>query len=310
VVVTSRDTGETSAPAPVPFAAALRRHLDITRVTPDLLRLALDRTADHALKRLLRPDNKEELAKWCWGRQAVDVAREFALRLNAQEWADLLKPLQPRFYSISSSPLADPDHIDVTVSVVRYTGYEGRARTGVASGFLADLDAETEAVPVFVRQAPHFKPPADPDTPAIMIGPGTGVAPFLGFLHDRRERDHRAPNWLFFGEQRRATDFYYREELEELQRHGTLTRLDLAFSRDQREKVYVQDRMHEHAAQLWDWIKDGAHIYVCGDASRMAKDVDQALRDIATAHGDLDPDEASVYLKTLASERRYARDVY
>ncbi|WP_349263723.1 bifunctional nitrate reductase/sulfite reductase flavoprotein subunit alpha [Actinocrinis sp.] len=310
VIVANQDMGQTATPNPVPFAEALRRHLDITRITPDLLRLALDRTGDHGLKRLLRQGNKAETAKWAWGRQAVDVVREFGPRLSAQEWADLLKPLQPRFYSISSSPLTDPDHIDVTVSVVRYTGYQGRARTGVASGFLADLDAEAEAVPVFVRQAPHFKPPADPDTPAIMIGPGTGVAPFLGFLHDRRERDHHAPNWLFFGEQRRATDFYYREELEELRRHGTLTRLDLAFSRDQREKVYVQDRMHEHAAQLWAWIRDGAHVYVCGDASRMAKDVDQALRDIATAHGNLDAEEAGVYLKTLASERRYARDVY
>ncbi|GAB7184494.1 predicted molibdopterin-dependent oxidoreductase YjgC [Kitasatospora sp. Ki12] len=291
------------------FADVLLHHLDITRITPELLRTVADRTGDRELKRLLRPDNKDGLAKWSWGRQAVDLLAEFPVRLGAQEWADLLKPLKPRMYSISSSPLATPGRVSLTVSVLRYEGPRGHARKGVASTFLADAEPGTE-VPLFVQGSAHFRPPGNPDTPAVMVGPGTGVAPFLGFLDQRRALGHRAGNWLFFGEQRRATDFYYRDELAELHRDGTLSRVDLAFSRDQRNKVYVQDRMREHGAQLWSWLQDGAHFYVCGDASRMAKDVDRALRDIAVAHGGLDEDGAAAYVKQLAADRRYARDVY
>ena len=298
-------------PDALPFAEALRSRLELTRITPDLLRAAFEHSGDHDLKRLLRPDNKEQLAQWAWGRQAVDVVDEFGLRLGAQQWAELLRPLQPRLYSISSSPAADDGRtVAITVSVLRYEGRRGRERTGVASAFLADLEQGAGSAPLFVQRSPHFKPPANPEVPAVMIGPGTGVAPFLGFLYERRARGHRAPNWLFFGEQHRATDFYYREELEELHRHGTLTRLDLAFSRDQREKVYVQHRMREHGAQLWAWLQDGAHVYVCGDAGRMARDVDRALREIVAAHGRLEPADAATYIKALIAERRYARDVY
>jgi sulfite reductase alpha subunit-like flavoprotein len=144
----------------------------------------------------------------------------------------------------------------------------------------------------------------------VMVGPGTGIAPFIGFLHERRALGHRAPNWLFFGEQHRATDFYYEDELTAFLGDGTLTRLDTAFSRDQRAKVYVQDRMREHGPQLWSWLQEGAHFYVCGDASRMAKDVDRSLRDIATAHGGLSAEGAAAYVKQLAAEKRYVRDVY
>ncbi|MFG2824974.1 molybdopterin-dependent oxidoreductase [Kitasatospora sp. NPDC048365] len=294
---------------PLPFGEALERHLDITRITPDLLRLAADRTGDRTLRKLLRPDNKGELAQWVWDRQAADVLAEYPVRVSAQEWADRLKRLQPRLYSISSSPLADPRHVSLTVSVLRYEGRSGRLRKGVASTFLADAEPDSP-VPVFVQRSAHFRPPADPAVPAVMVGPGTGVAPFLGFLEERRARGHHGGNWLLFGEQRRSTDFYYREELEELHRHGTLTRLDLAFSRDQRNKVYVQDRMREHGAQLWSWLQDGAHFYVCGDANRMAKDVDRTLREIAVAHGGLGEDEAAAWLKRLSAEKRYARDVY
>ncbi|MFF4043931.1 molybdopterin-dependent oxidoreductase [Streptomyces sp. NPDC001816] len=294
----------------VPFAEALRRHLDISRVTGDLLRFAADRTRDpRELRKLLRPDNKGELARWSWGRQAVDVVAEFGVRAGAQEWADVLGRLQPRLYSISSSPLTDPHLVSLTVSVVRYENLHGRPRQGVCSPFLADAEPGTP-VPVRVQRAPHFRPPADPATPAVMIGPGTGIAPFIGFLEERRARAHRAPNWLFFGEQHRATDFYYEEELAAHLAEGTLTRLDTAFSRDQRAKVYVQDRMREHGPLLWSWLRDGAHFYVCGDASRMAKDVDQALREIATVHGGLDETEATAYVKQLTTEKRYVRDVY
>ncbi|MFC5745871.1 molybdopterin-dependent oxidoreductase [Actinomadura rugatobispora] len=294
---------------PVPFDEALHRHLDITRITPDLLRFVAERTGDRALRKLLRPGNKGQLTQWSWGRQAVDVIAEHPVRATAQEWGDVLKRLQPRLYSISSSPLAEPHEIALTVSVVRYDNLHGRTRKGVCSAFLADTAPDTP-VPVFVQTAPHFRPPSDPDTPMVMIGPGTGVAPFIGFLHERRARGHRAPNWLFFGEQHRATDFYYQDELTGLHDDGHLTRLDTAFSRDQRTRTYVQDRMREHGHRLWSWLQDGARLYVCGDASRMAKDVDQALRDIAATHGGLAPDAATAYLKQLASDKRYVRDVY
>ncbi|MFC8145838.1 molybdopterin-dependent oxidoreductase [Streptomyces paradoxus] len=294
----------------VPFGEALHRHLDITRITPDLLRFVAERARDkHELRRLLRPDNKDGLAQWSWGRQAVDVLAEYAVRAGAEEWAGVLRRLQPRLYSISSSPLADPHRVSLTVSVVRYENLHGRARAGVCSPYLADAEQDTE-VPVFVQRSPHFRPPADASTPMVMVGPGTGVAPFIGFLQERRALGHHAPNWLFFGEQHRATDFYYEDELTALRDEGTLTRLDTAFSRDQRNKVYVQDRMREHGPELWHWLHDGARFYVCGDASRMAKDVDRALRDIAVAHGGLGEAEATAYLKQLAADKRYVRDVY
>ncbi len=293
----------------VPLDEALHRRLDITRITPDLLRLVADHTGDRSLKKLLRPDNKGERDRWTWGRQAVDVLAEHPVRATAAEWADVLGPLRPRLYSIASSPLADPHRMRLTVSVIRYEGHRGRIRKGIASTFLADAEPDSP-VPVFVQRNDRFRPPADPAAPMIMVGPGTGVAPFLGFLEERRALGHSGANWLFFGEQHRATDFYYRDELDALSRSGTLTRLDTAFSRDQRAKVYVQDRMREHGAQLWSWLRDGAHLYVCGDASRMAKDVDRALRDIAVAHGGLEPDAAAAQVKQLASDRRYVRDVY
>ncbi|MFF5660088.1 molybdopterin-dependent oxidoreductase [[Kitasatospora] papulosa] len=300
---------DVSGAGTVPLGEALHRHLDIARITPGLLRLVAERTHDRTLKKLLRPDNKGELAQYTWGRQAVDVIAEHSARATAAEWAGALTRLRPRLYSISSSPLTDPGLVDLTVSVVRYENRHGAVRKGVASTFLADAEAGSP-VPVFVQRAPHFRPPADPATPMVMVGPGTGVAPFVGFLDERRALGHRAPNWLFFGEQRSATDFYYREELDSLRRDGTLTRLDTAFSRDQRAKIYVQDRMREHGAQLWSWLQEGAHFYVCGDASRMAKDVDRALRDIAVAHGGLQEDAATAYVEQLAADERYARDVY
>ncbi|MFC7483615.1 hypothetical protein ACFQX7_31360 [Luedemannella flava] len=165
-------------------------------------------------------------------------------------------------------------------------------------------------MPVFIQPTTHFRPPADDTTPMIMVGPGTGVAPFLAFLRERQVRGARGPNWLFFGEQRRATDFYYADELTDLHEQGVLTQLDLAFSRDQRNKVYVQDHMRKHGAQFWRWLQDGAHVYVCGDAQRMAKDVDLALRDIVATHGQLDPDAATAYVKQLSADKRYVRDVY
>ncbi|MFB9840380.1 diflavin oxidoreductase, partial [Actinoallomurus acaciae] len=312
LAVTGLDSGaavELDRVGTVPLGDALHRHLDITKITPGLLRFVAERTGDRTVKELLRPDNKDRLAQWSWGRQAVDVIAEHPVRAGAQEWAEVLGRLRPRLYSISSSPLTRPHEAALTVSVVRYEGPGGRARRGVCSAFLTDT-APGSPVPVHVQRSPHFRPPADPATPMVMIGPGTGVAPFIGFLDERRARGHRAPNWLFFGERHRASDFYYREELTALQDDGYLARLDTAFSRDQRSRVHVQDRMREQGHRLWSWLQDGAHLYVCGDASRMAKDVDRALRDIATTHGGLTRDAAAAYLKQLAAGGRYARDVY
>ncbi|MFJ2405405.1 molybdopterin-dependent oxidoreductase [Streptomyces xanthochromogenes] len=303
------EAGEPGERLRLPLEEALRTRLDLTRTSTDLLRFIVERTGAHELKRLLRPDNKDALAKWSWGRQAADVVGAHPVRASAADWTGVLKPLQPRLYSVSSSPLVHPGEVRLTVSVVRYTNGLGRDRKGVCSTYLADC-ADDGPVQVFVRRSAHFRPPADPATPMIMVGPGTGVAPFIGFLEDRAARGHTGPNWLFFGEQRAATDFYHREDLAAYVSSGHLTRLDLAFSRDQRNKVYVQDRMREHGPRLWQWLRDGAHFYVCGDASRMAKDVDSALREIVALHGGLPEDEAAAYVRRLAADKRYVRDVY
>ncbi|WP_413253781.1 molybdopterin-dependent oxidoreductase [Streptomyces pseudovenezuelae] len=313
LAVTGLDAGaavDVDGVGEVALGEAFLRHLDITRITPGLLRFVSERTRDpRELKKLLRPDNRDELAKWGWGRQAVDVITEYAVQAGPQEWARILGRLQPRLYSISSSPLTDPYLVSLTVSVVRYENLHGRSRQGVCSPFLADAAADTP-VPVHVQRSPHFRPPADSGTPMVMVGPGTGVAPFIGFLEQRRALGHRGPNWLFFGEQHRASDFYYEDELTGFLADGTLARLDTAFSRDQRAKVYVQDRMREHGPLLWSWLQEGAHFYVCGDASRMAKDVDRALRDIAVLHGGMDEAAAAAYVKQLATDKRYVRDIY
>ncbi|WP_413253464.1 molybdopterin-dependent oxidoreductase [Streptomyces pseudovenezuelae] len=313
LAVTGLDAGaavDVDGVGEVALGEAFLRHLDITRITPGLLRFVSERTRDpRELKKLLRPDNRDELAKWGWGRQAVDVITEYAVQAGPQEWARILGRLQPRLYSISSSPLTDPHLVSLTVSVVRYENLHGRSRQGVCSPFLADAAADTP-VPVHVQRSPHFRPPADSGTPMVMVGPGTGVAPFIGFLEQRRALGHRGPNWLFFGEQHRASDFYYEDELTGFLADGTLARLDTAFSRDQRAKVYVQDRMREHGPLLWSWLQEGAHFYVCGDASRMAKDVDRALRDIAVLHGGMDEAAAAAYVKQLATDKRYVRDIY
>ena len=300
---------ELDGPGTVTFHEALQRHLDITKITASILGFIADRADDRFLRKLLRPDNKVELSQWSWGRQAADVLAEYPVRASAQEWAATLKRLQNRQYSISSSPRKDPTRVDLTISVVRYESSFGRPRKGVCSTYLADAEPGTP-ITIHVQPSPHFRPPTNPDTPMIMVGPGTGVAPFIGFLHDRRAQGHPGTNWLFFGEQHQATDFYYRDDLAALTEDGTLDHLDTAFSRDQRNKIYVQDRMQEHGHRLWTWLENGAHFYVCGDASRMAKDVDTALRLIITTHGGLTEQATDTYVKRLAADKRYVRDIY
>ncbi|SUA73620.1 Nitrate reductase [Nocardia otitidiscaviarum] len=296
----------------VPLAEALRTHFDITKVSQDLLGFIADHNPSPRLAKLLRRDNRNELDSYLWDRQAVDVLRDFPVRADLVEWLGTLKKLQPRQYSISSSPLVSPHEVQLTVSVVRYGDPEaiGSAsrRGGVSSTFLSDrADAP---VPIFLQRAPHFRPPLDPNAPMIMVGPGTGIAPFRGFLQERRALGCRGRNWLFFGDQYARDNFYYRTELEDMFRSGFLTRLDLAFSRDQRERIYVQHRMIEHGAELWAWLREGGHFYVCGDAARMAKDVDETLLKIARIHGKLDEDGALAFKKQLIAEKRYVRDVY
>jgi sulfite reductase (NADPH) flavoprotein alpha-component len=290
------------------LASALATQYEIARITPEMLRFVAERSTNEVLAELMRDDRKAERAEWLWGRQFIDLLHGFPVHASAEELLSVLKRLQPRLYSISSSPAAHPDEVHLTVSTVRY-GRDGAARGGVCSTFLADR-AQGADIPIFVQKTTHFRPPRDPTVPMIMVGPGTGVAPFRAFLQERRARGDTARNWLFFGEQRASTDFYYREELEAMQRDGSLHRLDTAFSRDQAEKVYVQNRMIENGAMLWRWLEEGAHFYVCGDGNRMAKDVDAALRQVAQTEGGLGTDAAAAYVAKMAQDKRYVRDVY
>jgi NADPH-dependent sulfite reductase flavoprotein alpha-component len=309
---TTRHRGDTIVDLPgtgrTEFATALRNHLEIAVPSPALLAFIAERSGTRHLHRLLRGE-RSHLDSWLWGRQAIDVIAEAGARASAQEWCEILKPLRERRYSISSAAEVSPRQIRALISVVRYQAPSGTARTGVASAFLADAEVGTP-VQVAVARSSGFAPPSDPDMPMIMIGPGTGLAPFLAFLDARRARGHAGRNWLFFGEQHKASDFYYQAELADAQRSGLLTRLDTAFSRDQRAKIYVQDRMRERGADLWRWLCEGAALYVCGDAARMAKDVDATLRDIIGRHGEMSAGQANDYLRQLASDGRYLRDVY
>jgi len=238
------------------------------------------------------------------------LAGGVGVKIAPAEFVKTLKKLQPRLYSISSSPKAHPGQVHLTVGAVRYEK-DGRPRKGVCSTFLADrAQAGVTRVGVFVHSNKAFRPPANPDAPMIMVGPGTGIAPFRAFLEERRATGAKGKNWLFFGDQRAATDFLYREELDAMRRDGVLTRLDTAFSRDQAEKIYVQQRMLENAQELFAWLEGGAHFYVCGDASRMAKDVDAALHQVIERAGGKSKEQAAEYVEKLKAAKRYARDVY
>ena len=230
-------------------------------------------------------------------------------RLSAEAFVEALDPLQPRLYSISSSHNATPGRITLTVDTVRYV-VGSRPRWGVASTFLAERVAPGDKVPVYVQRAHGFGLPQDPSTPVVMCGPGTGVAPFRAFLHDRRATKAPGRNWLFFGHQRRGSDFFYEDELAAMKEEGVLTNLTLAWSRDAGEKIYVQDRMRERGAELFAWLEDGAHFYVCGDAKRMAKDVERALVDVVAQHGGRSAEDAAAYVSALKKAGRYQADVY
>ncbi|MEO0588255.1 MAG: hypothetical protein AAF078_11505, partial [Planctomycetota bacterium] len=242
------------------------------------------------------------------GCHVIDILDRYRPELTPQSLVDALRPLQPRLYSIASSPRAHPGEVHLTVGAVRYSTHD-RPRKGVASTFLADRVGIGSGAGVYVQQSSHFHMPT-PETPLIMIGPGTGIAPFRAFLEERGASESSGRNWLFFGDQHEASDFLYRDQIEGWLADGTLDRFDPAWSRDQDAKVYVQHRMLDAGEELWQWLQDGAAIYVCGDASRMAKDVDTALHQLIAAHGGMAESAAAAYVDRLKDEHRYQKDVY
>jgi sulfite reductase (NADPH) flavoprotein alpha-component len=293
-----------------PITEVLRSDREIRTPSKDLIADLVQRAPASELAAVVSHGDKHELDRWLWGRDVLDLLRDAGPAApGLDELLPNLRPLQARQYSISSSPLAHPDRIHLTIASVRY-GDPHRMYAGVASTFLADRVDPDGTVDVYLQPNASFGVPADESAPMIMIGPGTGIAPFRGFLHERAAAGATGRNWLFFGDQHRDTDFVYQDELTELQEQGVLNRLDLAFSRDQAEKVYVQTRMREQSAELFAWLEDGGHVYVCGDASRMAKDVEAALLDVIRTGRGRDEDDALSYLADLRRTKRYVRDVY
>ena len=300
--------------APIAFRDALADKLALAGPTRKIVETLAARTSAAAekakLEGLLAPESKEILTAFLDEREFVDLLAGFpGARLDPQELVNHMRRLMPRLYSIASSPRVHPNEIHLTVAVVRYQTNQ-RARVGVATTFLADrVQVGGTPVPVFVSHS-HFGLPEDGAKDVIMVGPGTGVAPFRAFVQERAVAGGTGRNWLFFGDQHRATDFLYEEEWPAYLAKGNLARLDTAFSRDQLQKVYVQDRMRENAAELWSWIKGGACFYVCGDAKRMAKDVETALHDIILEQGGMTAPEAADYVKQMKKDKRYQKDVY
>lgn len=299
---------------PVSLLTALTSRLSIAGPTPKFLGTLASKTTDPAekaaLEERIKPENAEATKAWLEEREYVDLLAEFpGAKLQPQEFVDGLRRLAPRLYSIASSPRVAPEACHTTIAIVRYET-NGRKRGGVCSTYLADRAGDNQpTVPVFIASS-HFGLPQDPKTDVIMVGPGTGIAPFRAFVQERVASKAPGRNWLFFGDQRRDTDFLYEEEWTALQASGQLTKLDVAWSRDQAHKVYVQDKMRENAAELWRWLQAGACFYVCGDAKRMAKDVDLALHEIAASQGGMSPEQAAEYIKQLKKDKRYQRDVY
>jgi sulfite reductase (NADPH) flavoprotein alpha-component len=289
---------------------ALRHQLTITRLTRTMVSRCAEMGDIPALRELLQAGNQAALDEFVHGRDLVDLLRHYPGVI--QKPADLVKMLPrlaKRLYSISSSPAAHPGRVHTTISVVRYQAHQ-RERGGVCSTHLSERTEPGDRLPIYIQPNKKFRLPADPGAPVIMIGPGTGIAPFRAFLHERRAMGATGRNWLFFGDRNEATDFLYRDELETMHKVGHLARLDTAFSRDRQGKVYVQDRMLEHAPQLWAWLNDGAYFYVCGDATRMAKDVDRTLRRIAHEQSGHSQEAADEYVERLKEQRRYQRDIY
>ena len=291
----------------LPLAKALEWHFELTVNTGNIVENYATLTRSESLLPLV--GDKAQLQHYAATTPIVDMVRFSPAQLDAQALVDLLRPLTPRLYSIASSQAEVESEVHVTVGVVRYD-IEGRARAGGASSFLADRVEEDGEVRIFIEHNDNFRLPANPQTPVIMIGPGTGIAPFRAFMQQRAAEGAEGKNWLFFGNPHFTEDFLYQVEWQSYVKEGVLSRIDLAWSRDQQQKVYVQDKLREQGAELWRWINDGAHIYVCGDANRMAKDVEQTLLEVIAEYGAMDAEAADEFLSELRVERRYQRDVY
>ncbi|NIP97229.1 MAG: sulfite reductase subunit alpha [Akkermansiaceae bacterium] len=292
-----------------PLREALIHNYDLRSLTPKFLQNWQERSGSPYLRSVVESGDRKVMNDFCWGREVIDLVVDYPADFSdGEDFVSVLKKLQPRLYSIASSPKAHPGEVHLTIAIVRYESY-GRQRGGVCSTFIADRSAGVEPG-VFVHHNKAFRLPEDADTPIIMVGPGTGIAPFRAFLEERQATGAKGKNWLFFGSPHRASDFLYEEELTAMQESGVLSRLDLAFSRDQPEKIYVQHLMEEHGKEIWSWLQDGASFYVCGDAARMAKDVDAALHRIVEKHGGLSGEDAQAFVKALKKEKRYSRDVY
>lgn len=292
------------------LAEALKSDFDVTTLSPAIAMKYNGIVGNKDLQVLLDEEGRATLKKWIDGRQLVDLLETYPHKdWNADTFTGILRKLNPRLYSIASSIKAHEDQVDLTIAAVRYDTH-GKDRTGVCSCYIADDVNVGDKVKVFFHTNKNFRLPENNDTPVIMVGPGTGIAPFRAFIEERAATEAKGKNWLFFGDQHFSYDFLYQLEWLDHLEDGNLTELTTAFSRDQKEKIYVQHRLLEQGEEIWKWLEDGAHFYVCGDASKMAKDVHQALMDIAVEHGGKTPEDAKAYVAALKKEKRYQRDVY
>ncbi len=293
-----------------PIGDALLNMFEISTPSRELVAEIGKRAGHDELSHILANGDREQLAAFLWSKDILDLINLGGKPLfDVAEFVTFLKPLQHRAYSISSSPLVAENSVHLTIASVRYRA-EGRERGGVCSTYLADRVEAGQNSGIFVSPNKGFRVPQDNDAPVIMVGPGTGIAPFRAFLQERQARGAKGRNWLFFGDQHRQSDFIYEDELGDMSRDGVLTRLDLAFSRDQAEKIYVQTRMQQNGKALYQWLEEGGYFYVCGDATRMAKDVDDALHRIVIDEAGISAEAASDYVNRLKREKRYLRDVY
>ncbi|WP_318503474.1 assimilatory sulfite reductase (NADPH) flavoprotein subunit [Bacillus sp. T3] len=292
-----------------PLKDALTLHFEITVLTRSLLDKIAELTGSEEIRALIAKGN-DEVKAYVNGRDLLDLVQEFGpWDVPAQDFVGLLRKLPPRLYSISSSIAANPDEVHLTIGAVRFET-NGRERKGVCSILCAERLQPGDTLPIFIQSNSNFKLPENPDTPIIMVGPGTGVAPFRSFMQEREETGAQGKSWMFFGDQHFVTDFLYQTEWQKWIKDGVLTKMDVAFSRDNAEKVYVQHRLKEHSHEVFEWIKEGAYIYICGDKNNMAKDVQNTLIDIIENEGGMSRDKAEAYLSDLQKQKRYQRDVY
>ena len=286
---------------------ALSEHLEITVINRDVIQKYQEKTANKKLQELI--ESEESLDQYLYGHDILDLLEEFPFSLSAQDLADLLRSFPARLYSISSSQAAVGDEVHITVARVRYSN-KGRIRGGACSTYLADRIEVDSQVSVFIEKNPAFKLPENGETPVILIGAGTGVAPYRSFMQHREANDQKGKTWLFFGERRFHSDFLYQVEWQKLLKDGYLEKIDVAFSRDQEEKIYVQDRLIEKQKEVFEWLKKGANIYLCGDMKQMARDVQKTLLQIFETEGGMSQEKAQEYLKILKKEKRFQTDVY